>query len=259
MTSTHGWQGDSANGTADKVRHEGRAVAQTTAEEGKGVAREARAQGQAVVDQAKGEARKVAQDAKSQLRDQAEEQTKKVGESLRRLGEHVDALAQGRPEEAGPLTDYVRQAADKIHEVVGRVESRGFEGIVQDAESFARRRPGTFLLVAAAAGFSASRLLRAGSEARKEESQSGVSASGAPATDELTAQYSHQAAAPPMPVSTMPEVETPLYQGGPQYQGGSPYQDGPPYQGGPQYQEGSPYQGGPQYQGGSPYQGGARS
>lgn len=247
MTSTQGWQGDSANGTADKARQEGRAVAQTTAEEGKGVAREARAQGQAVVDQAKDEANRVMQDAKSQLRGQADEQTKKVTESLRRLGEHVDALAQGRPEEAGPLTDYVKQAADKLHEVVNRVESRGFDGIVQDTERFARRRPGAFLLAAAVAGFSASRLLRAGSDAKKADEGSTQGSA------EMTTPYPRQPVAPTMPQAMPPTGPPPAGYAGPPpagYAGAPPagYTGAPPAgytgpampeAGAPVYQEGT--------------------
>jgi ElaB/YqjD/DUF883 family membrane-anchored ribosome-binding protein len=169
-TQSRGGAG-STEKVADTARQQGSEVSHSAAEEAKGVAEDVRQQGQAVAEQAKTEVRHVAEDAKAQLRSQAQEQTKKVGESLRRLSEQVDALAQGRPQESGRLGDYVQQAAEEVRQAAGRVESRGFEGIVQDTENFARQRPGVFLLAATAAGFSVGRLLRGGSEARQQGQQ----------------------------------------------------------------------------------------
>jgi ElaB/YqjD/DUF883 family membrane-anchored ribosome-binding protein len=178
MESTQSRSGPgSTEKVADTARQQGSEVAQTTAEEAKGVAQDVRQQGQAVAEQAKTEVRHVTEDAKAQLRSQAQEQTKKVGESLRRLSEQVDALAQGRPQESGRLGDYMQQAAEEVRQAAGRVESRGFDGIVQDTENFARKRPGAFLLAATAAGFSVGRLLRGGSEAR-QQGTSGMSGAG---------------------------------------------------------------------------------
>jgi ElaB/YqjD/DUF883 family membrane-anchored ribosome-binding protein len=173
MESTRSQRGpaSAAEQAADTARQRGKEVTQTAAEETKGVAQDVREQGQAVAEQAKTEVRHVAEEAKSQLRGQAQEQTTKVTQSLRRLSEQVNALAQGRPQESGRLADYVRQAAEEIQQTAGRVETRGFDGVVQDTENFARKRPGAFLLAAAAVGFSAGRLMRGGAEARQRSPQ----------------------------------------------------------------------------------------
>ena len=41
-----------------------------------------------------------------------------------------------------------------------RLNSKGFDGVVDDVQAFARRRPGAFLAIAAATGFVAGRLFR---------------------------------------------------------------------------------------------------
>jgi hypothetical protein len=94
-------------------------------------------------------------------------------------------LADGRTQEAGGTRDYARQAATTLQEWAGRVESRGFQGLTRDLEQVARRRPGTFLAGAAAAGFVLGRLVRSssGSEsaATKVSSEGpGLSAATAP-------------------------------------------------------------------------------
>jgi hypothetical protein len=170
-TQTHRDPRGAAQQTAGTARQEGREVAHTAAEEARDVSQDVRQQGQEVAEQARTEARHVAEDAKSQLHGQAQEQTQKVTVSLRRLGDQVTALAQGRPQESGRLAGYVEQAAGEIRHAAERMESRGFDGMVRDTENFARRRPGAFLMAAAATGFTAGRVLRGGSEAKQQQQQ----------------------------------------------------------------------------------------
>ncbi|WP_460496472.1 hypothetical protein [Glycomyces tarimensis] len=160
---------DTSESATDTARREGSEVAHTAADEAKGVAGAAREQGRQLAGQAKAEARHVAEDARSQLREQASEQASKAGDSLRRLGEQVAALAEGRPQEAGPLADYAHSAAEEIQSAAGKMQQRGFEGLVEDTKRFARKRPAAFLGVAAIAGFAAGRLLRGGTEARQQQ------------------------------------------------------------------------------------------
>ena len=104
--------------------------------------------------------RHVVEDAKHQLHEQAQTQTENLAEALRRIGDQINDMLSGRPPQEGPVRDYGEQLASKVTEVAGRVHQRGFDGIVNDAERFARRRPGIFLLGAAAAGVVAGRVLR---------------------------------------------------------------------------------------------------
>jgi len=95
------------------------------------------------------------------------------------VGRQIRALSDGQTDQAGFAADAARQLAEKVEEIAGRLEQRGFDGAVDDLTSFARRRPGMFLVSAAATGFLVGRLGR-GAQAAKEIDASTASASGAP-------------------------------------------------------------------------------
>jgi hypothetical protein len=78
------------------------------------------------------------------------------------VSDQADALAAGRVDEAGNVADYVRRAGDQVGRVADHLEQRGVDGVVNDVQDFARRRPGAFLLGCATAGFVTGRLLRGG-------------------------------------------------------------------------------------------------
>lgn len=161
---------------------EGREVADAAAEEGHELVEEAKGQGRQVARVAAGSAREVATTAKgeatevtaelrdqtqrlvgearSQLESQAQAQGERAAITLRRLAWQASALAEGRPEEAGPLADYVRQASERIESWADELESRDPEELLYDLRDFARRRPGAFLAGAAIAGFGVGRLVR---------------------------------------------------------------------------------------------------
>lgn len=140
---------DEAQGLAETTREESRELVGTAREEAVGVAEEAATQ-----------ARGVAEDAIEQLHDQARHQTRRAADSLHSAGEQLRALADGRPEEAGPMRDYARTAARQVDRVADRVDELGFDGIVDEAEGLARRRPGAFLLGALASGVLVGRIAR---------------------------------------------------------------------------------------------------
>jgi vacuolar-type H+-ATPase subunit H len=112
--------------------------------------------GQEVIQQG----RRVVEDARDTMREQTDVQSRQAVSALRQWSERGRALADGRPQEAGPLADYTRDLAGKVSEAADQFEARGFDGVVQDVESFARRRPGVFLLGAGLAGFAVGRLVR---------------------------------------------------------------------------------------------------
>jgi hypothetical protein len=99
------------------------------------------------------------------LRDQGRSQADQLAGAIRRVGDQADALAAGRVDEAGNVADYVRRAGGQVRQVADRLDERGVDGVVDDVQNFARRRPGAFLLGCAAAGFVTGRLLRGGAAA----------------------------------------------------------------------------------------------
>ena len=105
--------------------------------------------------------------------------TEQLASALRDLGEQAQALADGRPEDAPTLTDYVGRAADglyggadRLHAVASDIEQRGVSGVLDDLQTFARRRPGAFLLGAAVVGFGIGRVVKTEKQRRSEEEDS---------------------------------------------------------------------------------------
>lgn len=144
-------------------------VATTARDEARGVAGDARHEAAAVVSEAGVQARHLADEARIALRQQASEGTSRATGAVDQLAGRLRALADGNTEQAGDLQRYARDLGDRLGGVAGRMQERGIDGLVDDVQSFARRRPGVFLAVAAGAGFAAGRLFR-GAKADAESS-----------------------------------------------------------------------------------------
>lgn len=137
-------------------------VSQQAADQAKHIAGTAVEQTRQVGQEAATQARTVIGETKDKAHQQAEVQTQQVAQALERLGYQARALLAGRPEEAESLPQYADSAVSRLEELTRRVQDGGFDGVMADVQGFARRRPGLFLLGAAAVGFGMGRMLRAG-------------------------------------------------------------------------------------------------
>ncbi len=155
-----------ATGQAKRVKGtavgQGKAVARTADQDVRELAGTVRDQADQVKGELAGQARELLDETRDQLQFQADVQAGRVAAALSQLGYQAVALASGRPEEAGPLTEYAEQAANWIDMCAAEIEERGLEGIAADVTDFARRRPGVFLAGAAVVGFGVGRLIRSG-------------------------------------------------------------------------------------------------
>ncbi len=154
--------------TKDVAKQEGEQVAEDAREQAEEVVDTARQSVAEVTEEAKHQAIDLAEDARRQLHDQARQQTDHLGAAIQDLGHKLHALADGRTEEAGQVGDYTDRVADQVDRIGGRVQELGFDGTVDELQRFARRRPGVFLLGAAAAGFAVSRLGRGAKDAQQQ-------------------------------------------------------------------------------------------
>jgi uncharacterized protein YjbJ (UPF0337 family) len=139
---------------------QGQEAAERAASEASQVSDTAKDQARQVKDEVATQARGLVDQAKSELRDQGRAQADHVSHAIRRVSDQAGALAAGRVDEAGNVADYVRRAGDQVGRVADRLDQRGVDGVVNDVQSFARHRPGAFLLGCATAGFVTGRLLR---------------------------------------------------------------------------------------------------
>jgi hypothetical protein len=144
------------------------------------------------VDQAKGEAHALAaeakrttadlgRDARQQLRTQADEQAARVAGSLHQLASQLGQM--GAAGGQGMATDLARDASTRLEGLATRLDREGLESMLADAKRFARNRPGTFLLLAAAAGAATARLLKATDTERLKEAVTGDSSDSAGSTE----------------------------------------------------------------------------
>ncbi len=174
---------DQGKQTASAAAEAGSQVAGAGAEGVRQVASEAATQAGEVTRQATEQARDLVQQAQTQLRDQAGTQAQRAAGGIRDVGQQVRALSEGRSDQAGIAADAARQLADKLDQLAVRLDQRGFEGTVDDVRELARRRPGLFLLGAAATGFAVTRLgrgLQVVQQAQPSQSQPSAPTPSAP-------------------------------------------------------------------------------
>jgi hypothetical protein len=152
-------------------------VATTAWDEARGVAGDVRQEASNVASEAAAQAHNLVDETRSAVRSQARQGTDRAAGALDQLGMRLRALADGDAESAGDLRRYAEQAGERLQAAADRLGSRGFDGVVDDLQSFGRRRPGVFLAVAAGAGFAVGRLFR-GAQAAASSSPPSPGAQG---------------------------------------------------------------------------------
>jgi hypothetical protein len=113
-----------------------------------------------VAQDAKYHARQVAHETRESLRSEASNQAARVASTLRDIGGQLQAMAASQSG-GGPAVDMSRQLADAATRVADKLETGGVDATLAEVKSFARRRPGLFLVGALGAGFVTGRLLKA--------------------------------------------------------------------------------------------------
>ena len=177
-----GTPGGSASKT-DAAKTEASEVANQAAGAAQDVAHTAKAEAANVATEVKTNARDLLHQAKSDLTSQAGTQQQKVAEGMRSISTELRAMADAS-NEPGVASDLVRQAADRSQSVASWLDGRDPGSLLNEVKSFARQRPGTFLLLAAGAGVLAGRLgrsLQAGAPDSAETRSPAVHQSGYPA------------------------------------------------------------------------------
>lgn len=183
-------------GTTERAQQ----AASTAADEGKHVAGVATSEAQNVASTAAQEARHVVNDAlgqvTGQLNEQATTQRDNLVGTLRSLGDDLERMAS-QSGAGGLAADLAREVADRAKALGSRLDGQEPGQLLDEVRDFARRRPGTFLLGALAAGVVAGRVFKAATEgtaaaavAAEQQSATTAGAAGYPAMAEPT---------PPMP------------------------------------------------------------
>src|SRR5688572_25690477 len=145
--------------TGDVAKDEARNVGQTAAQAGSQVASTAADQAKEVAHETQRQAQDLLQQGRHQLRQQAVGQQQKAASGLSSLAQELRGLADGTSQGApGPARDLLQQASSYVEQFADRLQNREPADLLDEVRSFARRKPGTFLLGAALAGVLAGRL-----------------------------------------------------------------------------------------------------
>lgn len=195
--------GTSTEGGASKTdaaKDEAADLKRQATDSAQNVAETAKTEAANVAAEVKTNARDLMYQAKSDLTDQAGAQQQKVAEGLRSISTELHTMAAAS-DQPGVASDLVRQAAERSSAVAGWLDGRDPGSLLTEVKSFARQRPGTFLLLAAGAGVLAGRLSRSLSAGAPE---TGATAT---ASSPVTRVPDSGMAVPPPPVQ-MPAPET---------------------------------------------------
>lgn len=163
---TSGLDEQSEGGSGQQAAEQGRQLADSAKEQARGVQDTAKGEAGRVAEQAKQEGRDLLEEGRSTLKGQAQDQTQRIAGLLQGVGSDLEALLDGRADEAGTIGEYARTLTYQVQRYADQVEQRGFDGVMDDLRRFARQRPGVFLAASAAAGFLAGRVARGARDAQ---------------------------------------------------------------------------------------------
>ena len=190
-----------AGSKQEAAKEEAADVKRQATDAAQNVAETAKTEAANVATEVKTNARDLLHQAKSDLTEQAGTQQQKVAEGMRSVASELHSMAAAS-DQPGVATDLVRQAAERSSAVASWLDGRDPGSLLTEVKSFARQRPGTFLLLAAGAGVLAGRLSRSLSAGAPETT--GTTATGTSAGGRIP---DTGVAVPPPPVQ-MPAPQT---------------------------------------------------
>lgn len=173
--------------------------AQDAKDEGMKVASTAKDEAMTVVAESRRQAADLLREGAGQVQEQAAAQKTKAAEGLRALGDELQTMAGGT--QAGPAADLAHQASQKITGFADWLDQNDPGTLVEEMRDLARRKPGTFLIGALAAGVLAGRVTRGVQGA----SSNGTPKSAAPSTPSM-----RTPAAPTSPMTPSSTPSTPM-------------------------------------------------
>ena len=181
-------------------------TAQQASDSARTVARTAKSEAAGVTAEARSEATNLLGEAKSHLSGQASSQQQKAASGLRSISDQLHVMSQAS-DQPGIAANLVRQAAEQSGTAAAWLDRGDPASLLDDVASFARRRPGAFLLLAAGAGILTGRLTR-GLSAGAGQQEGGRHRAPTPPTGFETGLDAAAGSAVPPPRVDLPGAET---------------------------------------------------
>jgi hypothetical protein len=151
---------DSEGGsTVETAKSEAANVKDTAAGAASGVKEVARGEVAHVADEAKYQTRNLLDQTRYELQGQVRYQQSSLASKLNGWASELGSMAS-KSDESGPMTDLAQQASRRVGEFSHWLDNHEPADLLDEVKRFARRRPGAFIALAAAAGVVAGRLTR---------------------------------------------------------------------------------------------------
>jgi hypothetical protein len=157
--SQSGTQSPGSEGPAEQVREEAGHLKQASTDAARQVAGTVKDKALDVGSDVREQTRRLAGQTRDQLTEQVGQQQERAAHNLRSVSNELRGMAEHG--QSGWGTQLVRQGADFSEQAADFLQKREPGDLLEEVRGFARRRPGTFLIVAATAGILAGRLTRA--------------------------------------------------------------------------------------------------
>jgi cell division septum initiation protein DivIVA len=175
--SSSGGSGSDAKAKADAAKGAAQDVAGDAKEKAANVAGTAKEQAANVASEATDHAKQLYGQASENLKQQAGEQQKRAASGLKSLGEQLGRMAEN-DEEQGVASRVVRDLSGRASSAAGFLENRDPGSLLDEVKSFAAKRPGAFIAMAAGAGILAGRLTKAITTEVKHEKEADATGTG---------------------------------------------------------------------------------
>ncbi|PYY39514.1 hypothetical protein DEJ03_17375 [Curtobacterium sp. MCLR17_043] len=175
--SGSGSDSGSGSGKADAAKGAAQDVAGDAKEKAANVAGTAKEQASKVASEATDHAKQLYGQASENLKQQAGEQQQRAAGGLRSLGEQLGRMAEN-DDEQGVAAKVVRDLSGRATSAAGFLENRDPGSLLDEVKTFAAKRPGTFIAIAAGAGLLAGRLTKALATEVKHEKEAGDGTTG---------------------------------------------------------------------------------
>lgn len=145
--------------TTDVAKEQASGVKDTTVQAGQEVVQETRQQVSQVTAEAKDQAGDLLRQGVAEISSQVGQQQQRLAQSVHSIADELGSMASSS-DQAGPMTGLAKDASGRAASAADWLENHEPRDILDGLRSFARRRPGTFLLGAAVAGVLVGRLTR---------------------------------------------------------------------------------------------------
>ena len=182
VSSTSTPPSSSSSSTTEAAKDATKQVGSQAADSGRQVAQTAKDEARGVASEAKSQARDLMGEARTQLRGQASTQQNNLASWLSSLSDELRGMVDrsGEPGQ-GVATSLVSRASSRSGDLADWLQRHEPEDVLDEVSRFARRRPGLFLAIAAAAGLVAGRLARSlasGDDGNQSATYRGYESSG---------------------------------------------------------------------------------